>query len=398
MVADSGSVNARSGKGVQNPSDREHQESEVTLLISVSDTGIGISRDKFDSIFNRFAQADTSTTRKYGGTGLGLTISKRLVELMGGRIWVESKADQGSTFSFTAHFDTQPKRKEPVQPTPRNLRDLKALIIDDNPTNRMILREMLSAWGLFVTEAEDGKHGIAEIERAQKTSEPYQLVLLDCRMPGMDGFGVAEYIKNTMGLSEITLMMLTSDNRSGDITRSRQLGISDYLVKPIKKNDLREAIIRVTVKRKVPVKEVPAVGVPAGEESFLPLRILLVDDSKDNRLLVQAYLRRTPYQIDIAENGEIAVEKFVSGEYDLVLMDMQMPVMDGYTATRKIRKWESENQVDQTPIIALTAYALKDDEQKSLDAGCTAHLTKPIKKTMLMGTIDKFGKAKSDSD
>ncbi len=398
MVADSGSANARSGKGVKNPSDREHQESEVTLLISVSDTGIGISRDKFDSIFDRFAQADTSTTRKYGGTGLGLTISKRLVELMGGRIWVESKADQGSTFSFTAHFDTQPQREEPVQPIPRDLRGLKALIIDDNPTNRMILREMLSAWGVLVTEAEDGKHGIAEIERAQKTSEPYQLVLLDCRMPGMDGFGVAEYIKNTMGLSEITLMMLTSDNRSGDITRSRQLGISDYLVKPIKKNDLREAIIRVTVKRKVPVKEVPAVGVPAGEEIFLPLRILLVDDSRDNRLLVQAYLRRTPYQIDIAENGEIAVEKFVSGKYDLVLMDMQMPVMDGYTATRKIRKWESENQVDQTPIIALTAYALKEDEQKSLDAGCTAHLTKPIKKTMLMGTIDKFGKAKSDSD
>jgi len=371
----------------------EVQENEkMELLFSVADTGIGIAPEKTSTVFERFTQVDSSTTRQYGGTGLGLSISKFLVELMDGQIWVESEVGKGSTFYFTAQFGVQAKPEEKVELPPDVLKGLKAILIDDNATNRLILSKMLSDWGVLVTETEDGETGVAELERAGEANDPYQLMLLDCRMPGMDGFEVAEKIREGSTFPGLAVMMLTSDNRSGDIARAQDLGMSAYMVKPIKQAELKEALISALAKISV-AKERPKEEPELPEAEVRPLHILLVDDAEDNRLLVQAYLKKTPHKIEVAENGEIAVQKFIAGQYDLVLMDMQMPVKDGYTATRDIRRWEEETKATQTPIVALTAHALKEDKQKSLDAGCDSHLIKPIKKGDLLEAINQYAKA-----
>jgi CheY-like chemotaxis protein len=362
-----------------------------SLVFSVKDTGIGIPADKVDTIFEKFTQVDSSTTRKYGGTGLGLTISKRLVEMMGGRIWVESKHGEGSTFYFTARFGVQSEDKKRVLPSEVDMSGIRILVVDDNATNRMILREMLSEWGALVKEAEDGMKGLSELKAARDAGEPYRLALLDCRMPGMDGFQMAEFMKNDPTLAGMAVMMLTSDNREGHTKRAKELGMAKYMVKPVKKAELRAAISAAIGEKKAATEKLPQIK-PTTIEDIPPLNILLVEDSRDNRLLIESYLKKTPHKIEIAENGEMAVEKFIAGKYDIVLMDVQMPVMDGYTATGIIRKWEREKGVKSTPIIALTAYALKEDEQKSLDAGCTSHLTKPIRKAKLMEAIQEYAK------
>ncbi|MFH1624372.1 MAG: PAS domain S-box protein [Pseudomonadota bacterium] len=362
---------------------------DVELIFSVADTGIGIPPEKVNAIFDIFTQADSSTTRKHGGTGLGLTISKRLVELMAGRIWVESHVGEGSTFYFTATFQVQAEPKRYVHPSRVDLKGLRTLVVDDNATNRLILKQMLSGWGILVTEAENGEDGLSELKRAIVSGEPYKLLLLDCYMPGIDGFQVVETIRKELNIADITIMMLTSDSQSDDIVRCRELGVACYLVKPIKGSKLLDAITTTIGKTRM-VAEEPAEGRPAVPKDLRPLRILLAEDSEDNRLLIKSYLKKTPYQVEMAEDGEMAVEKFTSGTYDLVFMDMQMPVMDGYTATREIRKWESAEGVKATPIIALTAYATKEEEQKSLDAGCDAHLTKPIRKARLLEAISKY--------
>jgi two-component system sensor histidine kinase/response regulator len=370
----------------QSPGRKKRGAGEIELLFSVADTGIGIPPEKINIVFDSFTQADTSTTREHGGTGLGLTISKRLAELMGGRIWVESQVGKGSTFYFTARFQVQAEPGRDIQRAAVDMKGMKVLVVDDNEANRIILGRMLSRSGALVSEAEDGEGGIAEIKRAVNANDPYGLLLLDCRMPGMDGFEVVEHLKRELDVPQMTIMMLTSDRRSGDIDRCRELQIARYLVKPVKQSELLDAITAAIGKKKIAAEE-PAVTKPAAPEDLRPLHILLVEDSQDNRLLIQSFLQKTPYRIDIAENGEIAVDKFTSGKYDLVLMDMQMPVMDGYTATREIRKWEAKEKAEPTPIVALTAYATKDEEQKSLDAGCNAHLTKPIKKVKLLEAL-----------
>jgi PAS domain S-box-containing protein len=361
----------------------------ATLLFSIKDTGIGISPDKLDYIFEKFAQADASTTRRYGGTGLGLPITKRLVELMGGRIMVESQPGQGSTFSFTLSLAVQSEPEE-TQPLPAlDLRGVKILIVDDNDTNRLILRETLTGWNAVVKEAPDGVQALARLKKARDKGEPYHLVLLDYRMPGMNGSEVAQAIHQDPSLVDTTLMMLTSDNLSSELAEAGEFGPVSYLVKPIKRAELQQAIQMALNKTISPI-QVTAPARPRVEEIPCSLRLLLVDDSPDNRLLVQAYLKTSPYQLDMAENGQVAVDKFKSGRYDLVLMDMQMPVMDGYTATRTIREWEKQQGLQPTPIVALTAFALKEEKEKSLEAGCDAHLTKPIKKTILLETITQL--------
>jgi PAS domain S-box-containing protein len=368
----------------------------VELVFSVTDTGIGIAPEQIDTIFDAFTQADSSITRKYGGTGLGLSISKQLVELMGGHITVESKSGQGSTFSFTALFAIQTEPKEYIEKIALDMKGVKVLVVDDNETNRMILRNTLSKLGAIITESDNGEHGLAEFKRAMETADPYQLALIDHRMPGMDGFELAKHIKETMGnIKNTAVMMLTSDDRSGDRDLCKEFDITFYLVKPVKKAELLVAIATI-MGRKIE----PVVGkIPEARSVDLTkirsLNLLLVEDSADNRLIIRAYFKRASDHIDIAENGAIAVEKFKSGKYDLVFMDVQMPIMDGYTATREIRKWEQEQGRKQTPIIALTAHALKEDAQKSLDAGCTDHLTKPIKRATLMEAVQKYTGTKS---
>ncbi|MBW2619181.1 MAG: response regulator, partial [Deltaproteobacteria bacterium] len=361
----------------------------VELLFSVRDTGIGIEPDQTVAIFGRFSQADSSTTRRFGGSGLGLAISKQLIELMDGRIWVESKFGQGSTFYFTVRLEVQPQKEAYIPAPEMDLTGIRVLIVDDNATNRMFLRETLSGWGASPTEAAAGEAGLAEMRRAQEAGEPFTLVLLDQRMPGLDGSGVAQAIKRESILSETLVIMLTSDYQKENPARAKELGLSGYLIKPIKTSELRRAIAAALGKMEAAAPPRPWVSRPAfGEQT--PLNILLVEDNEDNRMLILAYLKKTPHSVETAENGEIAVAKFKAGGYGLVLMDLEMPVMDGYAATRETRKWEAENSLDPTPIIALTAHALEKHAQKSLEAGCDDHLTKPIRKDILLSTINRY--------
>ena len=363
------------------------------LLFSIADTGIGIPPDKLSIIFEKFTQADSSTTRKYGGTGLGLAISKKLIDLMGGKIWADSIVDHGTTMYFTANFIIQRKeeKEKPHEMTVRtDISGVKMFIIDDNDTNRMILREILGSWGSSVSDAESGEKGIAALtQAAQAGGKPYELLLLDYNMPFMDGLGVVEEIKKTPLLSTLPIIMLSSAFHKDEIGIVQKLGVSDFLYKPIKKTELRKAI-NTTLGKLKPVSAEPVPVTEAVEHHYRPLHILLAEDNDDNRLLIWAYFKNTPHQIVFAENGRIAFEKFKKDKFDLVLMDVQMPVMDGYQATSLIRQWEKETAAGETPIIALTAHALKEDIHKSLDAGCTSHLTKPIKKSTLLQAVAQY--------
>ncbi|MFC1829906.1 response regulator, partial [Thermodesulfobacteriota bacterium] len=361
----------------------------VELLFSVKDTGIGIPHDKMEIIFDRFSQADSTTTRNYGGTGLGLAISRQFAELMGGRMRLESTVGQGSTFSFTAKFEAQ-SGEEHITIPEVDISGMRILIVDDNATNRMVLSEMLSKWGALVAEEVDGDLGIAEIKRAKDSENPYRLVLLDCRMPVLDGFQTTEAIKKDPDISDTVIMLLSSDDRIVLKDRIKTLGITDFLLKPIKWSDLKEAVMKAMGREASAPLSPPPAPKPDIPEKLTPLDILLVEDNDKNRMLVQAFLKETPYRLDIAENGKIAVEKFMTRPYDLVLMDIEMPVMDGYEATAEIRQWETEQVRRQTPILALTAHALVEHRKKTLEAGCTAHLNKPIKKAGLLMAIEKY--------
>lgn len=355
----------------------------LMLSFAVSDTGIGIPAEKLESIFGSFTQVDSSTTRKYGGTGLGLTISKKLVEMMGGRIWVESAEGQGSTFRFDVPFALGKVLPPAARGQSADLRGARVLVVDDSDINRLILRETLQAEGALITECASGNDAVAAFQRAQAADEPFQLVLCDARMPGMDGFEAIEGIVQR-GASIKTVMMLTSSNLSEDLERARTMGLGAYLVKPVKRAELLRAIGNVIGDALI-VPEAPEISTTAATGARKSL--LLVEDNPDNRLLIKAYLKREPYDIDEAENGAEALALFKENAYDLVLMDVQMPVMDGHTATREIRAWEAAQGRTAVPIVALTAHAIKEDTEKSLAAGCTAHLTKPIKKQTLLNAI-----------
>jgi PAS domain S-box-containing protein len=358
------------------------------LMFAVSDTGIGIPQEKLDSIFERFTQADSSTTRKYGGTGLGLAISKKIVELMGGAIWAESDEGKGSTFYFNVKLTVTHK---PVTFAENHvsLAGMRTLIVDDNRTNRLILTEILGKYNLHLTEVEDGYKALELYKQAQAAGDPFRLLIVDNHMPGMNGFdmvaGMGEFEPK-----DTTIMMLTSDDQAGNIQRCKELGLASYLVKPVRKTRLLNAISTALGTRKTITSEKPEVTtksvITEGEK-----RILLVEDNEDNRLLIHSFLKKTGHTLDDAENGEIAVRKRKENSYDLILMDMQMPVMDGYMATREIRLWEEQNRLPLVPIVALTAHALKEDMDKCLDAGCTAYLSKPIKKQTLFDEINRHG-------
>ncbi|KUG21720.1 hypothetical protein ASZ90_008524 [hydrocarbon metagenome] len=363
------------------------------LQFSVLDTGIGIPAEKLDVIFEKFTQSDTSITRKYEGTGLGLAISKQLIEMMGGRIWVESKKDEGSTFYFTIPLEeaSPDEEKKSAFVPESNLKEMKILIVDDNATNRLILREILTQWKCSVTEAARGKDALKELEKAKKKGQFFNIAILDGQMPEMDGFTLAQKIRSNPDYAAMNILMLSSERRSSNRIKLKADDIMAYLIKPVKRESLRNAL-QVAVGREEILREAKQTQVleKLPQEVSPLLHILLVDDSEDNRFLIQAYLKNTNYKLDTAENGQTAIEKFQSNVYDIILMDVQMPVMDGYTATRKIRILERKNKSKPIPIIAMTAHALKEDEQKSLNAGCDAHVTKPIRKPILLETIKKF--------
>jgi PAS domain S-box-containing protein len=357
------------------------------IRFSVSDTGIGIPSDKLALIFESFTQAHASTSRKYGGTGLGLTISKQLAELMHGRIWVESTVNVGSTFHCCVELGVQPAHAPSPVSAALDLQDLRVLAVDDHPVNRQILRETLAAWGASVAEAPGGRDALIELERAAKAGRPYGLLLLDCRMPDLDGFAVVDRIRQGDLAEGLTIVMLASYQWADDIAKTYDLGLGGYLIKPIRRSDLQQTIGIALDRRKAssaPLSRGTS-AVPAA--ALRPLHVLLVEDSPDNQFLIRSYLKQTPYQLDIAEHGAVAVEKVKTGHFDLILMDMQMPVMDGYAATKAIRAWEFEHDLPPTNIIALTALALKEETERILEAGCDAHMTKPVKKQTLLEVL-----------
>ena len=365
-----------------------HSSDPDALQLSVSDTGIGLPADKVTTIFDSFTQVDTSTTRRYGGTGLGLSISKRLIALMNGRLWVDSQPGKGSSFFFSVVLPAEPSSSGSDTEASVSLDGMRVLLIDDNATNRLIVRETLLSWGAIVTEATSGGAGLAALSRATVSAELFQLILVDRRMPEMDGFEFTARARDEHGTLGATVMMLASDMQRGDIVRCRDLGLSAHLIKPVKRRDLRASICRA-------LRGSSQSGLRAAvRQSMRPapgtrptVRVLLADDAADNRLLIQSFLKEPAYRIDVAVDGEAAVQKFKQGAYDIVLMDVQMPVMDGLTATAQMRAWERAQRRLTTPIVALTAHAFKEDIAKSLAAGCTAHLTKPIRKAGLIAEI-----------
>src|SRR6202522_476943 len=338
------------------------------IRFTISDTGIGITPDGLKTMFEKFTQADSTITRKYGGTGLGLEISQRLVERMGGVLSGTSKVGQGSIFRFTAKFKRgiQGLRK-PALPAP-DFHGRSVLVIDDNATNRFILGETLNTWGMTSISFGVPEEALANLSASNDAAQSYSLALVDREMPGMDGFETTARIKKLV--PELPVIMFTSDVRPGDVSRRREAGLSSYAVKPVKRSELLRLICEAMQLREI--AEPPALLSANRQEiaSVKPLRILVVEDSPDNRLLVQVYLKGSAHTLTFAEDGKQAVDQFDAVSFDLVLMDMQMPVMDGWTATRAIRAIEQARRSPAAPIIALTANALPQDTELSCNAGC----------------------------
>ena len=354
------------------------------LRFSVKDTGIGMTSQQLETIFQAFAQGGASVGREYSGSGLGLAIAKRLVDLMGGQLNVSSEKNVGSTFHFTAEFGVLAPSPEQSIAAARNLNGLHLLVVEDNDSNRLILREFLGSKGAEVVETDKWEYASAELQRQREAGHRYNLILLDCTMPGIDALEVAQRFRND-GI-ETVIPMITANDLNAKLARLRELGIQAYVVKPVRHAELMHAIgVAQGVTDTADEKSSAAPAKP--EPEIEPRRILLADDSPHNRLLIQHYLKDLPYQLDMAENGEVALNKFVHKSYDLVLMDLRMPVMDGHMAVRRMRKFEQDEKRTPTPIIALSASALEQDIRESLETGCTTHLSKPVKKAKLIALI-----------
>ena len=364
-------------------------ETQVTLKFSVQDTGIGMTAEQAAKLFQPFSQADSSTTRKYGGTGLGLTISKRLVEMMGGEIWVESEPGRGSTFSFTANFGLgKEKAKKQYKPASR-LHGMKVLVVDDNPTSREILQEILESFTFEVTATASGPEGITELEGA-KEDGPFELVIMDWKMPGMDGIEASKRIKNHGGLNKIpAIIMVTAYGREEIMQQAEGIGLEGFLLKPVTSSILFDAIAQAFGEEKAAAFKV--VERHEQEEEALKYiqgaQVLLVEDNEINQQVAREILEGAGLKITLANDGQEAVNAVKENEYDVVLMDIQMPVVDGYTATREIRK---DPRLRELPIIAMTANAMAGDREKSLEAGMNDHVAKPIDPNDLFSTLAKW--------
>ncbi len=360
------------------------------LKFSVHDTGIGISSEKQEMIFQDFSQADSSTTRKYGGTGLGLSICRRLVHLMGGDIGVESQLDVGSKFYFTLHFKIAEQRESYIPLAPKGIQGKRVLVVDDAADNRAILKEFLTTWEADATTCEKGGQALDELYRAAHAQEPYELLLVDAQVASMDGFVIVEQLK-TMAETPATVLMLNADNRASDLQRCREMGIEAYLVKPINRAELIEAITMALGQCKFE----SASNSSSQSAPFSPFHVLIAEDAKDNQIIIERYIQALGGTFDLVEDGTLAVSRFKAKQYDFVLMDMQMPIMDGYASTQQIRQWEKRQKKPHTPIIALTAYSLREELQEALDAGCDDYLIKPLKKEALVQKVESLLKQSS---
>ena len=356
------------------------------LQFQVTDTGIGIPGDKHATVFEAFSQADGSTTRRFGGTGLGLTISATLVQMMGGRIWVESEVGRGSTFSFTAAFDTTEWESEPSSMPEPLLAELPVLIVDDNLVNRRILLGQLTRWHTRPTAVGSGAAAMDALAAAAEAHTPFVLVLLDANMPEMDGFGVAEQMMKRPELAGATIMMLTSSGQYGDHTRCRELGIATYLTKPVEAADLYTAICRALEGRS---KAEPAASqLRHSERPVRSLKVLLAEDNVVNQRVAAGLLSKRGHEMTVANNGREALAAIERGAFDVVLMDVQMPEMGGLEATAAIRARERESG-GHLRIVAMTAHAMNGDRERCLSAGMDGYLSKPIDPAMLFATVEQ---------
>jgi two-component system, sensor histidine kinase and response regulator len=366
---------------------------EVVLHFAVSDTGIGIPVDRQQRVFEAFTQADGSTTRAYGGTGLGLTISSKLVQLMGGRVWVESAAGQGSTFHFTARF-TEATVVPPATtavPDVIDLHDLRVLVVDDNATNRRLLEEMLLGWRMVPALAVSAVDALAALRAAQQSGRPFPLVLTDYQMPDADGFTLTAAIKSDPTIASATVVMLTSAGQLGDAARCRESGVAAYLAKPIRRSELRRAILNALLGRSGDHPSQALVTRHSLREARPSGRILLVEDNRVNQLLARRLLEKRGHVVVVAGDGREALaileDPSVAG-FDCVLMDVQMPEMGGYECTSRIRQKEEATKA-HLPIVAMTAHAMEGDAARCLAAGMDAYLSKPIQPDELFELVER---------
>jgi len=370
----------------------------VQLLFEVSDTGIGIPPEKHTLIFESFQQADGSTTREYGGSGLGLAICSQLVRLMGGEIWLESSLGKGSRFLFTVNLKKGPHSAEKTEPlTIAELANICVLVVDDNSTNSRILERLLSSWGMLPAVAGGGVEALQMMEEAYQSETPFPLVLLDFQMPHMDGFAVAERIKKTQHLATATIMMLTSGGKRGDAARCRELGVAAYLTKPIRQAELLDAILLAMGNRPAS-SEQPRELITRHHlrERRRPLQVLVAEDNLVNQMLVVTLLMKAGHEVALVSNGAEAVAIWKQQPFDVILMDMQMPEMDGFEAVAHIRRAEREKG-KLIPIVAMTAHALVGDQQRCLDAGMDGYISKPLDSVKLLDAIDAaVGRSFSD--
>jgi CheY-like chemotaxis protein/HPt (histidine-containing phosphotransfer) domain-containing protein len=379
------------GEVVIRVANEAESETHVTLRFSVSDTGVGIPRARQGAIFERFVQVDSSTTRKFGGTGLGLTISKQLVEMMGGTIGIESEVGVGSTFWFTGVFEKQPEFVEASTSTVVDIHDMHVLVVDDNGTNRMILTKMLENFGCRINSISSGKEAVKALRSSQERGDPYRLVLLDLQMPEMDGEQTLTAIKADPNVREVTVIILTSMGHRGDAARLEALGCAGYLLKPIKQAQLYDAILAVFGQRLQITDEIRSQLITRhtlSEQKRQSTRILLAEDNPINQKLAITLLQKAGYPVDVVENGVQAVEGLKAKHYHLVLMDVQMPEMDGFEATQRIREYEAGKS--HIPIIAMTAHAMKGDRERCLAAGMDDYLSKPIEPQELFDKISQW--------
>jgi signal transduction histidine kinase/CheY-like chemotaxis protein len=365
---------------------------DVLVHVSVRDTGVGIPLDRQKSVFEAFTQADGSVTRTYGGTGLGLTISSQLVQLMGGRLWVESEPGRGSTFHFTVNFAlAHTPAAVAAVPVAVDLQDLSALVVDDNATNRRILEEALLGWHMVPTQVESAPEALAVLHAAQESGKPFHLVLADVQMPGTDGFTLAETIKKDPTIASVRVVMLTSAGQPGDATLCRRLGVAGYLQKPIKRSELRATILLALAGQSADRDRPVLVTRHSLREARQTGRVLIVEDNKVNQIVARRLLERHGHTVVMANNGREALaildEAGIVG-FGCVLMDIQMPEMDGFECTAIIRDRERVTQL-HLPIVAMTAHAMEGDEARCLAAGMDGYLSKPVQPDELFDIVQR---------
>ncbi len=373
----------------------EVKDNRVRLCFAVSDTGIGIANEQRVKIFDAFTQADTSTTRQYGGTGLGLAISGQLVQLMGGRIWVDSELGKGSTFHFTVELDLGEERLEEAHTELETLHALPVLVVDDNHTNRVICLEVLASWGMKPVAVESGAEALKELQRARDAGRPYRLALLDVMMPQMDGFELVRRIRQQAEQDGLTILMLSSAHRPEDSANAKTLNVAKCLNKPITQSILLNGITASLGTARADERP-PDALVADLSMAFVRRRVLLAEDGVVNRQVALSLLEKRGHRVTAVENGQQAVEAWRRESFDVVLMDVQMPVMDGFAATAAIRR-EEQPAGRHTPIIAITAHAMKGDRERCLGAGMDDYVSKPFRPRELFTAIEQDWRLKLDA-